>query len=214
MISYVFKVSNFILVPLIFILFYFILLGPFKSSKTNITIANKNLSNEFIDLIPSDPKLIKNYLTSQGFIKYFNVQVGKENLIIDIIIKKPIAKNINTNQIIFENNLIIQSNYFEEDFINKIKLIDITSKTLLIDSEFLNKLRNIKFFNKFTKIEFIDNRRYDLYLNDERKLMLPKVVDDEIINFLNDQYEIFINNNKFNNYMDLRNFYSDSIRMQ
>jgi hypothetical protein len=49
---------------------------------------------------------------------------------------------------------------------------------------------------------------------DGRKIMLPKIVNAKLINFLNDNLDVMINDQNFLNYLDLRNFATNSIRMK
>jgi hypothetical protein len=49
---------------------------------------------------------------------------------------------------------------------------------------------------------------------DGRKIMLPKIVNAKLINFLNDNLDVMVNDQSFSNYLDLRNFATNSIRMK
>ena len=75
-------------------------------------------------------------------------------------------------------------------------------------------MSQLNIFQALREIELIDNRRYNVYFMDGRKIMLPKIVNAKLINFLNDNLDVMINDQNFLNYLDLRNFATNSIRMK
>ncbi|MDA1284379.1 MAG: hypothetical protein O3C61_05580, partial [Proteobacteria bacterium] len=126
----------------------------------------------------------------------------------------PFAINNINKKIIFQNGSISESFFFNKNFIKNIQLQDITLDISRIDPLFIQFLYEINNFNQFYQIQLIDNRRFDLYLFDGRKIMLPKIFDKKLITFLNEKLSIFIKDDNFKIYLDLRNFLSDSIRMK
>ena len=83
-----------------------------------------------------------------------------------------------------------------------------------IDPLFIQFLYELNNFNQFYQIQLIDNRRFDLYLFDGRKIMLPKLFDKKLLIFLNENLSIFMKDDNFKIYLDLRNFLNDSVRMK
>ena len=74
-----------------------------------------------------------------------------------------------------------------------------------------NDLKNI--FN-ITQIEFIDQRRYNLILQNNIKVMLPKKINKELIIFIEENFEFLKNSNDFKEYLDFRNFNEKMIRVK
>jgi hypothetical protein len=83
-----------------------------------------------------------------------------------------------------------------------------------ISKSFITLLNQLNIFQFLRAIELIDNRRYNVYLMDGRKIMLPKIVNTKVINFLNENIDVMLNDENFSNYLDLRNFATNSIRMK
>ena len=63
---------------------------------------------------------------------------------------------------------------------------DISLNMSSIDPLFIQFLYELNNFNQFYQIQLIDNRRFDLYLFDGRKIMLPKLFDKKLLIFLNE----------------------------
>ena len=74
-----------------------------------------------------------------------------------------------------------------------------------------NDLKSI--FN-ITQIEFIDQRRYNLILQNNIKVMLPKKINKELIIFIEENFEFLKNSNDFKEYLDFRNFNEKMIRVK
>ena len=65
---------------------------------------------------------------------------------------------------------------------------------------------------EISQIEYVDGRRYNLYLSKGPIIMLPKIIDKDLLIFIKQNYEILKNNTNFNEYLDLRNFHEKTIR--
>ncbi|MDB2636755.1 hypothetical protein N9Y54_06110, partial [Alphaproteobacteria bacterium] len=65
---------------------------------------------------------------------------------------------------------------------------------------------------KIIQIKFIDSRRYDIYLEGNLRIMMPKKIDQKLLLFLEENYELLKQNSNFQDYLDLRNFHEKTIR--
>ena len=65
---------------------------------------------------------------------------------------------------------------------------------------------------EISQIEYVDGRRYNLYLNKGQIIMLPKKINEDLLIFIKQNYEILKNNTNFQEYLDLRNFHEKTIR--
>ncbi len=203
----------FLLVIIIFIYFF---TSNFYTEKVILksNIENKYLSDKFLEKFPVNIKSIEDLLTNNNFISSYYTYYDNKNLKLVLKIREPFAKNIKLEKIIFKNSLIVDSSNFNSNFIENIKLEDITENMLAIDKILIAKILTLNNFDKFSKIEFIDNRRYDLFLNDGRKIMFPRVINFQLIDFINDKLIFFMSDINFTTYLDLRNFSNDTIRMK
>ena len=71
---------------------------------------------------------------------------------------------------------------------------------------------HLKSMFKIIQIKFIDSRRYDIYLEDNLRIMMPKKIDQKLLSFLEKNYEVLKQNSNFQDYLDLRNFHEKTIR--
>ena len=140
--------------------------------------------------------------------------IKKNELHLSLSTYPPFAINNINEKIIFKNGVISESIFFNNNFINNIQLQDISLDMSSIDPLFIQSLYELNNFKQFYQIQLIDNRRFDLYLFDGRKIMLPKIFDKKLIIFLNENLSIFMKNDNFKIYLDLRNFLNDSVRMK
>jgi hypothetical protein len=70
----------------------------------------------------------------------------------------------------------------------------------------------LKSIFKIIQIKFIDSRRYDIYLEGNLRIMMPKKIDQKLLLFLEENYELLKQNSNFQDYLDLRNFHEKTIR--
>ena len=82
------------------------------------------------------------------------------------------------------------------------------NKYLKTTFEDLKKIFNI------SQIEFIDQRRYNLILQNNIKVMLPKKIDKKLIIFIEENIDFLKNSNDFREYLDFRNFNEKMIRVK
>ena len=70
-----------------------------------------------------------------------------------------------------------------------------------------------RIFN-INQIEFIDERRYNLILDNNIKVMLPKKIDHKLIIFIEKNLDLLKNNSDFKEFLDFRNFNKKTIRVK
>ena len=209
------KLINYSILLILIISSYFIFNGAlFNQDSKTIFVSNENLSDFFIKSLPNNPKLLNEHLSKFNFIESFFFKLNNQSIIIDISIYEAFAKNTKNDQIIFDNGAISKSIYFKSLFIKNINIENINIKTPIFDDLTISNLNNLNYIDNIVKIELIDNRRLDIFLTDGRKVMLPKNINLNLINFLNEFLNSFMEDVKFQNYLDLRNFTSNSIRMK
>ena len=110
------------------------------------------------------------------------------------------------------NSAVVSANL--ENYLDKINLIDISKNGLYINN-YLNENSQILFslFN-INQIEYIDDRRYNLVLSNGRIVMLPKVIDSKLINFIINNINLIDKSTNYQQFLDLRNFHNKTIRLK
>ena len=140
------------------------------------------------------------------------VRLINKDLNIDINLKKPFAKNNLNQEIIFEDGSVGSFSYFNNEYIQNIELIDISEESLMINDYLDRSIDQLKSIFKIIQIKFIDSRRYDIYLEGNLRIMMPKKIDQKLLLFLEENYELLKQNSNFQDYLDLRNFHEKTIR--
>jgi len=155
---------------------------------------------------------IEKYFQNFSFIEKYLVKRKNSEIDINIQIKKPFAKNQNNQEIIFTDNSTGSFSFFNEKYINSIELIDISNNSIQINNYFRKSMVEISNLFEISQIEYVDGRRYNLYLSKGPIVMLPKKIDEDLLIFIKQNYEILKNNTNFREYLDLRNFHEKTIR--
>ena len=157
---------------------------------------------------------INNFLKEYLFIDSHLIKRNNNEINIQINLKKPFALNNLTNEVIFYDNTTASSYYFKQNYLDKINLIDISKNSLHINN-YLNENSQILFslFN-INQIEYIDDRRYNLVLSNGRIVMLPKVIDSKLINFIINNINLIDKSTNYQQFLDLRNFHNKTIRLK
>jgi hypothetical protein len=140
------------------------------------------------------------------------VRLINKDLNIEINLKKPFAKNNLNQEIIFEDGSVGSFSYFNNEYIQNIELIDISEESLMINDYLDRSIDQLKSIFKIIQIKFIDSRRYDIYLEGNLRIMMPKKIDQKLLLFLEENYELLKQNSNFQDYLDLRNFHEKTIR--
>ena len=198
-----------------FLLFYFsFLVYKFflKSEPSIVNFYNNELSSEFEMDITNNLENLENFFENYTFIEKYLINRKNSEINIDIQIKEPFAKNQINQEIIFTDNSIGSFSFFKEKYINSIELIDISNNPIQINNYLRKSLDEINNLFEISQIEYVDGRRYNLYLNKGQIIMLPKKINEDLLIFIKQNYDILKNNTNFKEYLDFRNFHEKTIR--
>ena len=204
------------IISLLFLLFgfYYVFVSLENESSNSIKFNDQNLSLSFEIDISQNINNINDYLNNYKFIQSYIIKKKNSKIIIDIVLKKPFAKNNLNQEIIFKDNSLASYDFFSQSFIDTIYLIDTSVESLKINKYLNTTFKDLKRIFNITQIEFIDQRRYNLILQNNIKVMLPKKIDKELIIFIEENLEFLKNNNDFKEYLDFRNFNEKMIRVK
>ena len=194
--------------------FYYVFVSLKIESSNSIEFNNQNLSLSFEIDISQNINSINDYLNNYKFIQNYIIKKKNSKVFINIVLKKPFAKNNLNQEIIFKDNSLASYDYFSQSFIDSIYLIDTSVESLKINKYLNTTFKDLKRIFNITQIEFIDQRRYNLILQNNIKVMLPKKIDKELIIFIEENLEFLQNNNDFKEYLDFRNFNEKMIRVK
>ena len=198
-----------------FLLFFFSFLVYkyfLKSDPTIVNFYNNELSSNFEMDITNNLENLDNFFENFTFVEKYLVNRKNSEIDINIQIKEPFAKNQINQEIIFTDNSIGSFSFFKEKYINSIELIDISNNPIQINNYLRQSLVEVSNLFEINQIEYVDGRRYNLYLSKGPKIMLPKKIDEDLLIFIKQNYEILKNNTNFKEYLDLRNFHEKTIR--
>ena len=184
----------------------------FNESAKSIKFSSSGISIDFEVEISNNIKDIENFLINYEFIESYLVRLINKDLNIEINLKKPFAKNNLNQEIIFEDGSVGSFSYFNNEYIQNIELIDISEESLMINDYLDRSIDQLKSIFKIIQIKFIDSRRYDIYLEGNLRIMMPKKIDQKLLLFLEENYELLKQNSNFQDYLDLRNFHEKTIR--
>jgi hypothetical protein len=184
----------------------------FNESAKLIKFSSSDISIDFEVEISNNIKDIENFLINYEFIESYLVRLINKDLNIEINLKKPFAKNNLNQEIIFEDGSVGSFSYFNNEYIQNIELIDISEESLMINDYLDRSIDQLKSIFKIIQIKFIDSRRYDIYLEGNLRIMMPKKIDQKLLLFLEENYELLKQNSNFQDYLDLRNFHEKTIR--
>ena len=198
---------------ILMISFYYIYLS-FENKISNFKFNNKNLSSSFQIDIYNNINNINNYLNNYKFIQSYTIKKNNSEVFIIIDLKKPFAKNNINQEIIFDDSTLASFNFFDQSFIDSIYLIDTSIESLKINDYLKSMFDDLKRIFNINQIEFIDERRYNLILDNNIKVMLPKKIDHKLIIFIEKNLELLKNNSDFKEYLDFRNFNGKTIRVK
>jgi hypothetical protein len=193
--------------------FYYVYLS-FENKISNFKFNNKNLSSSFQIDIYNNINNINNYLNNYEFIQSYIIKKINSDIFISIKLKKPFAKNNINQEIIFDDSTLASFNFFDQSFIDSIYLIDTSIESLKINDYLKSMFDDLKRIFNINQIEFIDERRYNLILDNNIKVMLPKKIDHKLIIFIEKNLELLKNNSDFKEYLDFRNFNGKTIRVK
>ena len=179
-----------------------------------INFIQSDIHEDFEIEITNNLNDINNYLKEYLFIDSHLIKHNNNEIYIQINLKKPFALNNLTKEVIFYDNTTASSYYFKQNYLDKINLIDISKNSLNINN-YLHENSQILFslFN-INQIEYIDDRRYNLVLSNGKIVMLPKVIDSKLINFIKNNINLIDKSTNYQQFLDLRNFHNKTIRLK
>ncbi len=179
-----------------------------------INFIQSEIHEDFEIEITNNLNDINNFLKEYLFIDSHLIKRNNNEINIQINLKKPFALNNLTNEVIFYDNTTASSYYFKQNYLDKINLIDISKNSLHINN-YLNENSQILFsLFDINQIEYIDDRRYNLALSNGRIVMLPKVIDSKLINFIKNNINLIDKSTNYQQFLDLRNFHNKTIRLK
>ena len=179
-----------------------------------INFIQSDIHEDFEIEITNNLNDINSYLKEYLFIDSHLIKRNNNEINIQINLKKPFALNNLTNEVIFYDNTTASSYYFKQNYLDKINLIDISKNSLHINN-YLNENSQILFsLFDINQIEYIDDRRYNLVLSNARIVMLPKVIDSKLINFIKNNINLIDKSTNYQQFLDLRNFHNKTIRLK
>jgi hypothetical protein len=179
------------IISLLFLLFgfYYVFVSLENESSNSIKFNDQNLSLSFEIDISQNINSINDYLNNYKFIQSYIIKKKNSEIFIDIVLKKPFAKNNLNQEVIFKDNSLASYDFFSQSFIDTIYLIDTSVDSLKINKYLNTTFEDLKRIFNITQIEFIDQRRYNLTLQNNIKVMLPKKIDKELIIFIEENLE-------------------------
>ena len=199
--KYYYNFFSFISFVLLFFFSFLVYKYFLKSEPSIVSFYNNELSSEFEMDIANNLENLERFFENYTFIEKYLINRKNSEIDINIQIKEPFAKNQINQEIIFTDNSIGSFSFFKEKYINSIDLIDISNNPIQINNLF-----------EISQIEYVDGRRYNLYLAKGPIIMLPKKINEDLLIFIKQNYEILKNNTNFQEYLDLRNFHEKTIR--
>ena len=194
--------------------FYFVFVSFKIESSNSIEFKDQNLSLSFEIDISQNINNINDYFNNYKFIQNYIIKKKDSKVFINIVLKKPFAKNNLNQEIIFKDNSLASYDYFSQSFIDSIYLIDTSVESLKINKYLKTTFEDLKKIFNISQIEFIDQRRYNLILQNNIKVMLPKKIDKKLIIFIEENIDFLKNSNDFREYLDFRNFNEKMIRVK
>ena len=100
------------------------------------------------------------------------------------------------------------------NYLDSINLIDISQKSIHINNYLNEYYQALSSLFDISQIEYIDGRRYNLVLSNDRIVMLPKVIDSELIYFIKNNIDLIKKSTNYAEFLDLRNFHKKTIRLK
>ena len=179
-----------------------------------INFIDSEINGDFEIEITNNLDNINIFLKDYLFIESHLLKKKKNEINIQINLKKPFAKNNLTKEVIFADNTTAPFNYFKPNYLDNINLIDVSQKSMQINKYLNTHFHSLSSLFVIDQIEYIENRRYNLVLSDGKIVMLPKVIDSNLLNFIKNNIDIIEKSTNYKQFLDLRNFYNKTIRLK
>ena len=200
---------------LIFVVFfYFSITNIIKKPINIINFIDSDLNHDFEIEIANHLNDINNFVRDYLFIESHILKQKNNEVNIKIQIKKAFALNNFTNEVIFIDNTKAPIKYFKSDYLDTIKLVDISKNSIHINGYLNEHFQTLSTLFSIDQIEYIDDRRYNLILSNGRIVMLPKIIDQNLLFFIKKNIDLIDKSTNYNQYLDLRNFHNKTIRLK
>ena len=194
--------------------FYFSINFFFNKDVEIINFIDSNIHEELEIEIANNLDNINNFLREYTFIENHLLKKKKNEIFIQLKIKKPFAINNLTNEVIFTDNTTAPIKYFKPNYLDSINLIDISQNSIHINNYLNEYYKFLSSLFEIDQIEYIDNRRYNLVLRNGRVVMLPKVIDSKLLYFIKNNIDLIDKSTNYTKFLDLRNFHNKTIRLK
>ena len=205
-------ISIYLLSILSLILFVYFSINYLKTKPLEIiNFIDSDINENFEIEITNNLNNIKKYLKKFPFIESFLLQRNDNEINIQINLKQSFARNHLTQEVIFYDNIKAQFNYFKPNYLDTINLIDISKNSMHINNYLNENYQTLSSIFNIKQIEYIDDRRYNLVLSNDRVVMLPKVIDSKLLYFIESNIDLIDKYTNYNQFIDLRNFYNKTI---
>ena len=186
----------------------------FNKDSVIINFIDSHIHEDFEIEIANNLEDINNFLKDYLFIENYLLKRKKNEIIIQLKLKEPFAINNFTNEVIFTDNTIAPTNYFEINYLNSINLIDISQNSIHINNYLNEYFQSLSTLFEIDQIEYIEDRRYNLVLSDGKIVMLPKVIDSKLLYFIKNNIDLIDKSTNYSKFLDLRNFHNKTIRLK
>ncbi len=194
--------------------FYFSMHYLFNKDSVIINFIDSDIHKDFEIEITNNLDDINNFLKEYLFIENYLLKRKKNEIIIQLKLKQPFAINNSTNEVIFTDNTIAPTNYFELNYLNSINLIDISQNSIHINNYLNEYYQSLSTLFDIDQIEYIEDRRYNLVLSNGKVIMLPKVIDSKLLYFIKNNIDLIDKSTNYSKFLDLRNFHNKTIRLK
>ena len=179
-----------------------------------IKFIDSEIHEEFEIEITKNIHDINNYLKEYLFIESYLLKRKKNQINIQIKLKKYFALNNSSEEVIFYDNTKAPVHYFKTNYLDSINLIDISKNSIYINNYLSENYHTLSSLFNINKIEYIDDRRYNLVLSNGKIIMLPKVIDSKLLYFIKNNIDLIDKNTNYMEFLDLRNFHKKTIRLK
>ena len=193
---------------------YFSIYYLFNKDSVIINFIDSDIHEDFEIEITNNLDDINNFLKEYLFIENYLLKRKKNEIIIQLKLKQPFAINNLTNEVIFTDNTIAPTNYFELNYLDSINLIDISQNSIHINNYLNEYYQSLSTLFDIDQIEYIEDRRYNLVLSNGKIIMLPKVIDSKLLYFIRNNIDLIDKSTNYSKFLDLRNFHNKTIRLK
>ena len=211
-----FKEISYYLLSVILLLSFCFFSIKFLINKNSeiINFIESDIHEDFEIEITNNLNNINSFLKEYLFIEEHLIKRKNNEIFIQLKIKKPFAINNLTKEVIFTDNTKAPISYFKVSYLNSINLIDISQNSIHINNYLNQYYQSLLSLFVVDQIEYIEDRRYNLVLSNGKIVMLPKVIDSKLINFIENNIDLIDKSTNYKMFLDLRNFHNKTIRLK